>query len=414
MGKRTVYMLLGLIIAVSLTLKIILILKYNNRLTLSSDDLNYYKTAAVLLKKGILTYQNFNEPTVFIMPLYPLFLSAIFKVWGLGLLGMQAVRVMQAVLSCITILLVWLTAKRLFDTGVALLAALLTAFYIPNITTAGYFLTETLFTMLLMLLIYLSIIFAKNPGIKAFAALGAIWALVTLCRPTVAIYPVLLAAYCFLHNKMDFFRLIKLLAVMTASFIIVMSPWWVRNYREYGEFIPLAASSGNPMLQGTYINYIQSPDEIVYYSPGKNALETNRIEVDAAKKRIKNGFKKDFWGYLEWYTVKKTFFYWCGAFYWQEVFGINKNVSLAYHYVLLLGLPGLAVASFKSFSKYLLPLSVVFYFNAVHCIYMTFDRYAFPMMTLLSIFASFIILKSRYFIKERFRILKGHIKNQNS
>ncbi len=406
MVKRAAYVLLSLIIGISLVFKIVLILKYANRLTLSSDDLNYYKSAAVLLKSGILTFHNFNEPTVFIMPLYPLFLTGVFKVWGLGLTGMQAVRIIQAVFSCITILFVWLTGKKLFDTGVALLASFLAAFYFPNITTTGYLLTETLFTMLLMILIYFSVLFSERPSSKAFVALGVIWALVTLCRPTVALYPLLLSGYLIYYKKVRIFKIIKLCTAMTLSFIIIMSPWWIRNYKGYGQFIPLAASSGNPMLQGTYIKYVQSPDEIVYYSLGKNSLETNRIEMDVAKKRIERGFKKDFWGYLKWYTLKKTFFYWCGTFYWQEVFGISKNVSLAYHYVLLLGLPGLAAACFKNFTKYLLPLSVIIYFNVIHCLYMAFDRYAFPMMTLLSIFSSYFILKSWYCIKERFFMYK--------
>jgi len=51
--------------------------------------------------------------------------------------------------------------------------------------------------------------------------------------------------------------MIKLGTVMFLAFVAVVSPWWIRNYREYGEFIPLAASSGNPLLQGTYVNYEQ-------------------------------------------------------------------------------------------------------------------------------------------------------------
>jgi 4-amino-4-deoxy-L-arabinose transferase-like glycosyltransferase len=393
---------LGLIIATSLAVKAALIFTYNNRLTLSSDDLNYLKSAAVILKRGIFTFQNFNEPTVFVMPLYPLFLATILKFTGFGILGMQTVRIIQAVLSCITVLLVWLTGRKLFDDRVALLASLLTAFYLPNITTAGYFLTETLFTLLLMVLVFYSLKFADNPSKKVFAVLGVMWAVITLCRPTIVLYPLLLAVYCFFYKRMRVWQLIKLCSVMALSFAIVMSPWWVRNFKEYGKFIPLAASSGNPMLQGTYVDYNQSPDEVVYYPLGKNALETNSIEVGVAKERIKNGFRKDFWGYLSWYTVKKTVYYWCGTFYWQEVFGISKNVALALHYVLILGLPGIIIACRKNYSKYILPLSVILYFNLIHCLYMAFDRYAFPMMTLLSIFSSFLIVKSFYYVKERF------------
>ncbi len=386
-------MVLGIFILLSLSIKLFLIFEYKNRLTLSSDDINYIKSAIVLLKKGIFTFQNVNEPTVFVMPLYPFFLAFIFKIFGFGFIGLQAVRIIQAVFSCVTILLVYFTAKKLFDYRTAILSAFFTAFYIPNITTAGYMLTETLFTMLLIFLIFLSLQFTNEPSIPKFTVLGGLWALVTLCRPTVALYPVLLAAYGYFYRRMRVYRMLKLFLAMLMSFTIVMLPWWIRNFKEYGEFIPLAISSGNPMLQGTYIDYVQNADNIVYYKLGKNAIETNNNEVGAAKLRIKKGFQEDFWDYLEWYTVKKTVLYWCGAFYWQEVFGISKYVALAFHYVLLLGIPGILILTFRNFTRYILPVSVMVYFNAVHCVYMAFDRYAFPMMTLMSMFSAFFIIR---------------------
>ena len=97
---------------------------------------------------------------------------------------------------------------------------------------------------------------------------------------------------------------------MLLAFTIVMAPWWIRNYAEYGIFVPLAESSGNPLLQGTYIGYNQTPDKTVLYRLGKNALETNIIEVEVAKRRIIEGFKNDFPGYLKWYTIDKTYLLW--------------------------------------------------------------------------------------------------------
>jgi len=46
-------LILILIIIASLIVKIVLIVKYKNNLTLSSDDLNYVKSAVVLVKRGI-------------------------------------------------------------------------------------------------------------------------------------------------------------------------------------------------------------------------------------------------------------------------------------------------------------------------------------------------------------------------
>lgn len=381
------------LIVVSFIIKLALIAKYNNLLTLSSDDLNYIKSAIVLVEKGIFVYQNYNEPTVFITPLYPLFLAAIFKVVGYGFYGIQVVRVFQVIFSSITILYSFLIAKKLFSSNIALITAFLVSFYLPNITSAGYIMTETMFTALLVILIYYSLLFSEDLTWGRMLILGILWALVTLCRPTIALYPVLFFTYLLLHQKINIFKAMKLGAIMLVTFIVIMLPWWYRNFLEYGEFVPLAASSGNPMLQGTYVNYEPTPDNIVYYKLGKNAYETNKEEVAVAKMRMISEFKKDFPGYLKWYTIGKTKIFWDSIFYWKEYFGINQYVVLSYHYVLLLGFAGIVSLISRGLTKFLLPISIIFYFNAVHCVYMAFDRYAFPIMPLMAIFSACFIVR---------------------
>jgi len=397
-NRGRTYFILGAFILLSFIIKLIMIFKYGNQLTLASDDLNYLKSAVYLTKKNILVFHNYNEPTVFIMPLYPLFLSIIIKIFGYGMAGVQAIRVVQAVISCVTIIMVFLIAQRLFDKKVALFSAFLVSFYIPNIVTTGYLLTETLFTALLYILLYYSLKFSDEPSYGNFAVLGVIWAAVVLCRPTIAPYPALLFLYLLIHKRIKLGKLIKLGAAMSLTFIVIMLPWWARNYMEYSEFIPLTAASGNPMLQGTYVNYLQTPENVVYYKLGENALETNKTEVEVAKKRIKEEFKKDFWGYLKWFTIGKTKFYWQSPFYWREFFGIDRKFVELTHFFLLMGFAGIILSAIKGFTKYMLPISLILFFNVVHCIYMAFDRYAFPLMPLMSIFCGYFIINmtSRY------------------
>ena len=40
--------------------------------------------------------------------------------------------------------------------------------------------------------------------------------------------------------------------------------------------------------------------------------------------------------------------------------------------------------------KYFLPFSIILYFNLVHCVYMSFGRYAFPLMPLVSIYTGYL------------------------
>ncbi|MDP4091884.1 MAG: glycosyltransferase family 39 protein [Bacillota bacterium] len=399
MGHRKYTIILIEVISASFIIKLIFIFKYGNSINLASDDLNYIKSAVLLLKKGMFTYSSPNEPTVFIMPLFPYFLAGVFRVFGSGLVGLQAVRIIQAAFSCLTIYLIFLTAKYLFDLKIALLSSIFVAFYIPGIVTTGYILTETVFTTLLILLLYLSLKFSHHPTYPRFIILGLVWALATMMRPTIGLYPVLLFVYLLIRFRCKPVRLIKYGLVMALPFIIVMSPWWIRNYSEFGEFIPLSASAGNPMLQGTYINYIQTPENVTYYKLGRNAYETNKIEIDVAKKRMSEGFKNDFTGYLYWYTLGKTKYLWSGPFYWQRYFGISYKLVLAYHSVILLGFAGIFMLNRKKLLKLMLPLCIMLYFNIIHCFYMAFDRYAFPLIPILSILAACFWINVYNFIK---------------
>jgi 4-amino-4-deoxy-L-arabinose transferase-like glycosyltransferase len=398
-SRNTAVCLTAIFTALSFLIKLYLIFYYKNSLTLSSDDINYVKCAVALLKNSVFVFHQYNEPTVFIMPLYPLFLASVFKVFGYGLAGFQAVRIIQAVLSSITIILVFLTARYYFDEKIAAFSAFLVSFYLPNIVTVGYFLTETLFTALLILLLFLSLKFSANATTGKFILLGFIWTLAVLCRPTIGLYPILLFIYLFFYRKISIVKLAKLGVAMASVFLIIMVPWWGRNYFEYGEFIPLAASSGNPMLQGTYVDYKQTPENIVYYKLGNNAFETNKEEVNTAKKRIKDEFKKDFLGYLKWFTLGKTKYFWGTVFYWKEFFGIRWPYVVIFHYFLLTGFIGMLFLTISNFFKYFIPISIIIYFNIVHCVYMAFDRYAFPLMPIISVFCAFFIVESYRFIK---------------
>lgn len=410
--------IVAIIMILSFALKLILIFYYKNQLTLSSDDLNYIKSAVVLIKRGIFIFYGFGDPTVFVMPGYPFFLAAVFKVFGYGVAGLQVVRILQALISCVTILMVFLIGKSLFNQNVGLLSAFLVGFYFPNIVTTGYILTETIFTAMLSTLVYYSIRMGQKEKPLKFGALprnattshrqpeglpyrqtdgilpwilGLLWATATMIRPTMALYPIFFFLYLLVNKKYSLWGIFKLGMVMTVVFAVFFVPWWVRNYLNYGEFIPLSAASGNPMLQGTYVNYQQTPENTIYYKLGKNSFETNKAEVAAAKKRMAQEFKKDFLGYLAWYTVGKTVFFWATPFYWKTFFHMNPGLILVSHYILLLGLVGMLWEIRCNSIKFILPVSIILYFNVVHCYYMAFDRYAFPVLPLVTIFSAKII-----------------------
>ncbi len=385
------------LILITTILKLILIFKYPEALSVHSDDINYYMSAVYFLKRGVLTYRTFSEATVFIMPLYPIFISGVLKIFGIGFWGLQAVRIIQTGLSVLSILFVYLTAKKLFNKKAGLISAGIFSFYPPNLITPGYILTECLFTFILLALIYFSFKFADNLSISKAAILSVIWIIAVFCRPTVLFYPCFFLLYIFINKYYRLSKCIKFGITMALIFILFALPWWVRNYNEYQTFIPLTASSGNPLLQGTYINYIQTSENITNYEPGKTALETDNIESNVALQRIRDGFKNHFIKYLFWYTLGKTFYFWALPFYWIDVMGISYWIAVIYHIFILITA---IYAVFKSakeklFMKYSLIVFISVYFNFVHCIYMSFDRYAYPIIGVLCIYCGSVLVRTK-------------------
>jgi hypothetical protein len=229
--------------------------------------------------------------------------------------------------------------------------------------------------------------------------IGVVWILAVFCRPTILFYPGLYLVYLFINKHQKIYGCIKYGLILTLIFVLAALPWWGRNYNEYGKFIPLTASSGNPLLQGTYINYLQTPENTTGYKVGKTALETDNVELNVAYERIRSGFKNDFFKYLCWYTVGKTFYFWVSPFYWSYVFGIGLGIAYIYHIFIM---TSAALGTYKIIKERLflencLIFFVSFYFNIIHCIYMSFDRYAYPIIGIICIYSgsAFILSKDK-------------------
>ena len=109
--------------------------------------------------------------------------------------------------------------------------------------------------------------------------------------------------------------------------------------------------------------------------------------------RIKQGFKKEFWRYLKWYTIDKAWLLWGTVFYWKQFFGISSNFVILNHYFLIFSsILGILILLFKSLKRYSLIIMLLLYYTAVHCVYMAFDRYAFPLIPLITIISSYFFI----------------------
>lgn len=386
------------LISIFFILNLFAALHYGNQNYLGSfekfdnDDVKYIRSAWNLVDTGQFIYQRVNEPTVYIMPGLPFSLAFFVELFGkIG--GVTAFRVFQAILQALSLYLVFLIGRKLFNSKTALIACLINSLYIVEYYVSTIILTEVLFKFLLLLLIYISIYALEERKLFYYIVGGIIWGLCCLIRPTIAAFPAVILLM-WIIKKYSFKEMVKYALVTILMFTVVMSPWWLRNYIVFDKFIPLTVSSGNPFLQGTYINYDQSVD-YTPYELGETAIETNENETKAGLYRLKTYAIKEPGRYALWYTLGKSRILWNNPFYWKETFGVPFVAAKYFHQlILLLGVIETIILFVKKQKKFMFLFLTAAYFSLIYLPYFTMARYSYPIMPIVFIMASLSLYRA--------------------
>ncbi|HYN63179.1 MAG TPA: glycosyltransferase family 39 protein, partial [Candidatus Limnocylindrales bacterium] len=200
------------------------------------------------------------------MPGYSGFLAFVYRLSGPGRYG--AVRLVQALLGAATLALIFFVADAALGRRAAWMALGLNALYPPSYWAATYLLTETLFTLLLVAQVALMVWAARSRRVVAYAVLGLATAAAVYVRPMAALVPALLIA-CEAHRwfrdpapRQSLRRHAVRFAVLAMVVVALMAPWWMRNMRLYGVFMPTTSAAALPAAQGELIlRRLPVPDE---------------------------------------------------------------------------------------------------------------------------------------------------------
>ncbi|MGL5068785.1 MAG: ArnT family glycosyltransferase [Sarcina sp.] len=367
---------------------------------LNNDDVRYLNTSRVLLNEGKLIYYGTN-PTTFIMPLFPIFLSGVMAIFGTGEGGTLAIRIIQAFMQGLSLYLVYLLGRELFNKKIGAIAAILTALYLPEYMVPNLILTEVLFKLLFISLFYFAIIAIKENKMLPYVITSFLWGLTSLIRPNVASFPLFIIIFWIVY-KYKFKDMCKYTFVAFIAFTICFAPWWIRNVNLRGEFFLFTESSANPKLIGAFI-FNAEPSFKNEIDPEYQDLYDRRIakkymsEAEQDKLGnylIKTGFEKEPLKYATWYSLGKTYTMYKEPYYWRPVLGISKPIMYTWHAVIVLtSIAGIILMFFKkNRSKSngmlltLLAISTVTYWPFV-----AFSRYGYPNMFMIILLASYAV-----------------------
>lgn len=192
-------------------------------------------------------------PTAYYPPGYPLFLGALF--WLVDLLPfdvdhLSAATMANAALSTLTLPLVFALGRRLNGVTAGLVAAGALAVLPNTIFHTGVVLTESLFLLLLVLMLLLAVptrALTQAPGTLRLVTVGVLFALTALVRP---VSLVLLPAFLFLWWPSSWRVALRRTAIVLAAAVVVILPWTVRNAITMDSPVLISANLGDNLCIG--------------------------------------------------------------------------------------------------------------------------------------------------------------------
>ena len=192
------------------------------------------------------------DGSVFRTPGYPLLLTPIFVLGGQNPSILWA-RALGAVFGTLAVWGVWWLGRMLFDATAGWIAGGVAAVYPGAIATSILVLSEAPFCPLMLANLVLWVIAWRTASGRSAAAwaigAGMIGGAATLVRPSWLLFLPFAAIVGVALDKRRK-RHVALGFAMLLGLVVVMTPWWVRNARVTGRFVPTALQIGASLYDG--------------------------------------------------------------------------------------------------------------------------------------------------------------------
>jgi 4-amino-4-deoxy-L-arabinose transferase-like glycosyltransferase len=302
--------LLAVVLLLSSFVQFTVVLRTTVEHPVQSDAIKYVAYAWNLVHDGTFSHTPFwtvpaetPVPDKLTLPGYPAFLS-LFLGDHVDPTFVHRVVLAQACLGVLTCALTLLLALRILPFGFAVLAGVLVAISPHLASISTYLLTESLFTALLTLALYLGVRAANAKTLRPAALAGAALALASLVRPQMQLFPWLLLMLCLAVPTWR--RHARKSALALLVFVVVMAPWQLRNLhvtRAQGDPDLLVATLYHGSFPG--LMYQDIPESAGY--PYNFDPERARHTADLASvlRFASDGFRAQPARFAEWYLLGK-------------------------------------------------------------------------------------------------------------
>jgi 4-amino-4-deoxy-L-arabinose transferase-like glycosyltransferase len=170
---------------------------------------------------------NGEIPTARRPPAYPLLIAGVFSIFGKSWV---AARVVNVIMSAITIWVIYLIGCRLFNKTVGTIAALISAFYPAFIQYSLRLYSDTFFVFILSIVILLFIHIYESPDtLKMMLVCGVLIGMAILTRSELLFFIPFVFVWTYLVYR-QFLPTLRASAIILIPLLLIVGPWLIRNY----------------------------------------------------------------------------------------------------------------------------------------------------------------------------------------
>ncbi len=257
-------------------------------------------------------------PTAWMPPVYVYLVAAVFKMFGVYTLKSAVVMLtLNSLFSALTCLTVFLIAYKSFGRVIAIRAGWVWALFPYAIYFTACRVWDNSLNALLFSLLFLAVLRLEDlTSLKAWLGFGLLAGLATLsCQPVLLVTIPLIARICY-RNRRRGKPWLWPAGSAALMILLVMSPWFVRNYLTFDRFIPFRSTFWLVMRSGNTGDLSDIVPDWAHPATNKAEMEEYRrlgeLKYMDAKRRQALDFISTYPGAFVSLTVRRFFCVWLG------------------------------------------------------------------------------------------------------
>ncbi|OGW42633.1 MAG: hypothetical protein A2132_01650 [Nitrospirae bacterium RBG_16_43_11] len=315
---------------------------------------------------------------VFFPPGYWMFLGIIYKVFGRNYLLLM---IIQSLIGAAVPILTYFISKEIFNIKTARLSALLVSINSSIIFYSTLIATESIYTPITLLLLWMLIKVRKSPRTLFFVFIGLLLGLSIIIKSVMLALPMVLLGWLFLIYRRSIKTFIISSVLLLVFVCLTIAPLTYRNYINHGRFILLTEFR---QVKDTLMNPVLKEADIYGDTYGEMLKKITGDPVKFTTAFIKGAplqLRELFWG--------RKIYVPFDLIYIHNASPYAFNLKVYFTLLFFLGAFAAVFIDRRLRMERVLPLLLITYYCVMYIFFYGKSRYAMPMLPLTIMFGVF-------------------------